>query len=91
MKRLFATFGIGAALALVAGPANADQGPGDPSSTNCDEIASLAAGGVPSGAISSIAGTTTDPSSDAIIQTHFPPVTFAATSEGCSINVNPNP
>jgi hypothetical protein len=90
MKRLFATLGICAALASVTAPAYA-QGPGDPSGTNCDEIASLAAGGVPAGAISSIAGTTTGASSDVKIQTHFPPVTFTGTSEGCSINVNPHP
>jgi hypothetical protein len=88
MKRVFATLGIGVALALAAAPANADQGPGDPRSTNCDAIARLAAQGVPGVAISPLAGTTIGQSPTTIFTL---PVQFIPSSGGCTIAVNPHP
>jgi hypothetical protein len=86
MKRLLATLGIGAALAFAAAPANADQGPGDPSGENCDEINSLATSGFPGAGVTSLAsGTTTDTLAKLF------PVHFVGSDGGCTIDVSGPP
>jgi hypothetical protein len=92
MKRLLAVVATGAAaLAVGTAPAAPDNGPppaGDPFSTNCDQIASLA-GQVPAGALLAIAGLLQAGTPFAQIQTHFPNVTFTTTADGgCLITVH---
>jgi hypothetical protein len=85
MKRLLAVLGTAAALALAAAPANADQGPGDPPSTNCDELKSLATQGVPGAGVSNLADAPTD------TQAKLFPVHFVGSDGGCTIDVSGPP
>jgi hypothetical protein len=91
MKRLLVTLGAGAALALAAAPAYADQGPGDPFSTNCDTISNLADQGVGGAGVTNLAGasggasgSSTDSQPAKLFPVHF----VSTTDGGCTIDVN---